>query len=27
LAIAPILIFGWISQRQMVRGLSFGAVK
>ena len=27
LSIAPILIFGWISQRQMVRGLSFGAVK
>ncbi len=27
LAIAPILIFGWISQRQLVRGLSFGAVK
>ncbi len=27
LSIAPILIFGWLSQRQMVRGLSFGAVK
>ena len=27
LSIAPILIFGWISQRQMARGLSFGAVK
>jgi sorbitol/mannitol transport system permease protein len=27
LAVAPILIFGWVSQRQMVRGLSFGAVK
>jgi len=27
LAILPILVFGWISQRQMVRGLSFGAVK
>jgi sorbitol/mannitol transport system permease protein len=27
LAIAPILIFGWISQRQLVRGLTFGAVK
>jgi sorbitol/mannitol transport system permease protein len=26
-AIAPILIFGWLSQRQLVRGLSFGAVK
>ena len=27
LSIAPILIFGWLSQRQIVRGLSFGAVK
>ena len=27
LASAPILIFGWISQKQLVRGLSFGAVK
>ncbi|MGH7121515.1 MAG: carbohydrate ABC transporter permease [Gemmataceae bacterium] len=27
LAIAPILIIGWISQRQLVRGLTFGAVK
>ncbi len=27
LAIAPILAFGWISQRQLVRGLTFGAVK
>lgn len=27
LSIAPILIFGWISQRQLARGLSFGAVK
>ncbi|MGD0577974.1 MAG: carbohydrate ABC transporter permease [Bryobacteraceae bacterium] len=27
LAAAPILIFGWIGQRQLVRGLSFGAVK
>lgn len=27
LAIAPILIFGWLSQRQLVRGLTFGAVK
>ncbi len=27
LAIAPILIFGWFSQRQLVRGLTFGAVK
>ena len=27
LSIAPILAFGWMTQRQMVRGLSFGAVK
>jgi len=27
LAIAPILIFGWLMQRQLVRGLTFGAVK
>ncbi|GAB3353300.1 MULTISPECIES: carbohydrate ABC transporter permease [Chromohalobacter] len=27
LAIAPILIFGWMTQKQMVRGLTFGAVK
>ena len=27
LAIVPILVFGWISQRQLVRGLTFGAVK
>jgi sorbitol/mannitol transport system permease protein len=27
LAIAPILVFGWMSQRQLVRGLTFGAVK
>jgi sorbitol/mannitol transport system permease protein len=27
IAIAPILIFGWMSQRQLVRGLTFGAVK
>ncbi len=27
LSIAPILIFGWMSQRQMFRGLSFGGVK
>jgi sorbitol/mannitol transport system permease protein len=26
-AIAPILVFGWLSQRQLVRGLTFGAVK
>lgn len=27
LAIAPILILGWLSQKQLVRGLTFGAVK
>ena len=27
MAIAPILIMGWFSQRQLVRGLTFGAVK
>lgn len=27
LAIAPILVMGWFSQRQLVRGLTFGAVK
>ncbi|MEL7070840.1 MAG: carbohydrate ABC transporter permease [Cyanobacteria bacterium J06581_3] len=27
MAIAPILIFGWFSQKQLVRGLTFGAVK
>ena len=27
LAVAPILIFGWLAQRQLVRGLTFGAVK
>ena len=27
MAIAPILILGWVSQRQLVRGLTFGAVK
>jgi sorbitol/mannitol transport system permease protein len=27
IAIAPILAFGWMSQRQLVRGLTFGAVK
>jgi len=25
--IAPIIILGWFSQRQLVRGLTFGAVK
>jgi sorbitol/mannitol transport system permease protein len=27
MAIAPILVLGWFSQRQLVRGLTFGAVK
>ena len=27
LAIAPILLLGWFSQKQLVRGLTFGAVK
>ncbi|MCW4148653.1 carbohydrate ABC transporter permease [Vreelandella janggokensis] len=27
MAIAPILILGWMTQKQMVRGLTFGAVK
>ncbi|WP_274425683.1 carbohydrate ABC transporter permease [Chelativorans sp. YIM 93263] len=27
LAVAPILIMGWFSQRQLIRGLTFGAVK
>ncbi len=26
-SVAPILLFGWITQRQLVRGLTFGAVK
>lgn len=26
-SVAPILIFGWATQRQLVRGLTFGAVK
>jgi sorbitol/mannitol transport system permease protein len=26
-SVAPIMVFGWISQRQLVRGLTFGAVK
>lgn len=26
-SVAPILVFGWITQRQLVRGLTFGAVK
>jgi len=27
LAIAPILVFGWFSQKQLVQGMTFGAVK
>ena len=27
LACAPILVFGWVTQRQLVQGLTFGAVK
>ncbi len=27
LAIGPIVVFGWLTQRQLVRGLTFGAVK
>lgn len=27
LAIAPILVLGWVTQKQLVRGLTFGAVK
>lgn len=27
MAIAPVLLFGWFSQKQLVRGLTFGAVK
>lgn len=27
LAIAPILVLGWMTQRQLVRGLTFGAIK
>jgi sorbitol/mannitol transport system permease protein len=26
-SVAPIMIFGWLTQRQLVRGLTFGAVK
>ena len=25
--VAPILVFGWLTQKQLVRGLTFGAVK
>jgi sorbitol/mannitol transport system permease protein len=27
LAIAPIIVFGWFSQKQLIQGLTFGAVK
>ena len=27
MAVAPILVFGWLSQKQLVQGLTFGAVK
>ena len=27
LFVAPIVILGWFSQKQLVRGLTFGAVK
>ncbi len=27
MAVAPIVVFGWLSQRQLVRGLTFGAIK
>ena len=27
IAVAPIVVFGWFSQRQLVQGLTFGAVK
>ncbi|MBL8592771.1 MAG: carbohydrate ABC transporter permease, partial [Devosia sp.] len=27
LAILPILLLGWFSQKQLLRGLTFGAVK
>jgi len=27
MAIAPIVVLGWLSQRQLVRGLTFGAIK
>src|SRR5258708_18811965 len=27
LAVAPVLVLGWFSQKQLVRGLTFGAVK
>ena len=27
MAITPVIVLGWFSQRQLVRGLTFGAVK
>jgi len=27
MAIGPIIVFGWFSQKQLVQGLTFGAVK
>jgi sorbitol/mannitol transport system permease protein len=27
LAVAPIMVLGWMTQKQLVRGLTFGAVK
>jgi len=27
LTVFPVMLFGWVAQRQLVRGLSFGAVK
>ena len=27
LACAPIIVFGWLCQKQLVQGLTFGAVK
>jgi sorbitol/mannitol transport system permease protein len=27
MAVAPIVVFGWMTQRRLVRGLTFGAVK
>jgi sorbitol/mannitol transport system permease protein len=27
LAVLPVLVLGWIAQRQLARGLSFGAIK
>jgi sorbitol/mannitol transport system permease protein len=26
-SVAPSMVFGWLTQRQLVRGLTFGAVK